>query len=87
MIPAQSVEGGVQPVQLSIPSIADTPAKAEVMLTVTIDTEGNVTSADTTVDDHGLTAQVIGAAKSWKFAPPKAKGKSVTTSVQVKVVF
>ena len=87
MIPAQSVEGGVQPVQLSMPSIADAPAKAEVMLTVTIDTEGNVTSADTTVDDHGLTAQVIAAAKSWKFAPPKANGKSVTTSVQVKVVF
>ncbi len=87
MIPAQSVEGGVQPVQLTMPSIADAPPKAEVVVTVTIDTEGNVTSADTTGDDHGLTPQVVAAAKSWKFAPPKAKGMSVKTSVQVKVVF
>ncbi len=32
MVPAQCVEGGVQPVQLTMPSIADAPPKAEVVL-------------------------------------------------------
>jgi outer membrane biosynthesis protein TonB len=87
MLPDNSVEGGIQPINLALPPIADAPAKAVVIFIISIDQNGDVTPIRKTVDDYGLGPQVMAAANSWKFTPPTVNGKPVSTTVQVKVVF
>ena len=87
MVPDNSVEGGLKSINLAMSAIADAPANAEVILVVGIDAKGNVTPIRKIADDFGLAAQVMAAAKAWKFEPPTVKGTPVSTTIQVKVVF
>jgi hypothetical protein len=87
MIPDNSVEGGLKPINLAMPPLPDAPAKAFVTFIITIDQNGNVTPTRKQADDYGLSPQVMAAAKKWRFNPPMVKGKPVSSSIQVKVTF
>jgi len=87
MLPNNSVEGGLKPINLAVPPIVGAPAGASVIFIISIDPNGNVTPGRKTVDDYALGPQVMAAAKSWKFNPPTVRNKPVSTSIQVKVVF
>ena len=87
MIPDNSVEGGLKPINITLPPLADAPAKAIVTFIITIDQNGNVTPTRKQLDDYGLGPQVMAHAKTWKFNPPTVKGKPVSSSIQVKVTF
>ena len=87
IVPDSSVEGGVKPVP-SMPPVAGAPAGAFVVLKINIDPNGNVTPDRVLTDPNGLSPQVMEAAKGWKFTPPTIKGgKSVSTSISVRVTF
>ncbi len=87
MMPDTSIEGGLKPAgSLSVPAM-DVPAGATVVFIISIDPSGNVNPVRKTADDNGIGAQVMQAARSWKFAPPTVKGKPVMTSIQVKVTY
>jgi len=86
IVPDNSVEGGLKPVNDAMPPIA-APAGAFVIFTINIDPEGNVTPVRYLSDNNGLSPQVMAAAKAWKFNPPTVKGKPVSTSISVKVTF
>jgi TonB family protein len=87
IVPDNSVEGGLKPVP-SMTAVAAAPAGASVVLKINIDPNGNVTPDRVLTDNNGLSPQVMEAAKGWKFNPPTVKGgKSVSTSISVKVAF
>jgi serine/threonine-protein kinase len=87
IVPDSSVEGGVKPVP-SMSPVAGAPAGAFVVLKINIDPNGNVTPDRVLTDPNGLSPQVMEAAKGWKFNPPTIKGgKSVSTSISVRVTF
>ena len=87
MLPDNSIEGGLKPINIALPPIPDVPAKAIVIFIISIDPNGNVTPGRKTVDDYGIGPQVMAAAKAWKFNPPMVKGKPVSSTIQVKVAF
>ena len=66
--------------------VAGAPPNTYVLIKINIDENGNV-SPDIILSDNGMGPQVREAARSWKFAPPTAKGKPVKTTTAVKVAF
>jgi TonB family protein len=82
IVPDNSVDGGLKPVSLAIPPVAGAPAGLSiVLLNIRIDPSGRVTSTRVLSDDHGLSPQVMAAAKEWRFNPPTVKGIPVSTSI------
>jgi hypothetical protein len=88
MVPEYNVDGGLKPTgSLYVPRIPNAPPGAFVVLVINIDPNGDVAPATIVADDHGLGLQVQEAAKGWKFTPPTARGKPVSTRITVKVTF
>ncbi len=87
MLPDNSIEGGLKPINLAMPPVAGSPTGAVIVLVIRIDPNGNVNPVRYLPDDNGLGPQVMAAAKGLKFEPPIVKGKPVSTSIQVKVTF
>lgn len=82
-----NVDGGLQPVSLSVPPVQGAPAGSLVLIKITVDENGSVTPNQILNDTSGAGPDVQKAAQNWKFKPPTAKGKPVKTSLAVKVVF
>ena len=87
LVPDYSVDGGLKPVNLSMAPVQGAPAGSYVTVKINIDEEGNVTPDIVLLDASGMGPAVLDAAKKWKFNPPMVKGKTVQTSVTVKVAF
>ena len=87
LVPSYSVEGGLKPVNLVMAPVRGVPAGSFVTLKINIDENGDVTPDIVMSDAIGMGPTVMEAAKKWKFNPPMVKGKTVKTSVAVKVTF
>jgi serine/threonine-protein kinase len=87
LVPEYNVEGGLKPVSLAMPAGLAAPSGSIVTLKINIDEDGNVTPDIVLYDPTGMGPAVMDAAKKWKFNPPMVKGKTVKTSVAVKVTF
>jgi TonB family protein len=87
IVPDNSVDGGLRPINDAVPPLPNAPAGAYVVFTINIDNDGNVKPVRYLSDDNGLSPQVMAAAKEWKFNPPTVKGKPVSTSISVKITF
>ncbi len=87
IVPDYNVDGGLQPVSLTMAPVQGAPAGSIVLIKISIDENGNVTPNQILNDTNGLGPEVRKAASDWKFKPPKARGKPVATSTAVKVTF
>ena len=87
LLPEYNIDGGLKAISLHMPPVANAPAGSFVTIKVNIDEQGNVTPDHIVQDASGIGAGVLEAAKSWKFQPPRVRGKPVRTSILVKVQF
>jgi TonB family protein len=87
LLPEYNIDGGLKAISLHMPPVANAPAGSFVTIKVNIDEQGNVTPDHIVQDASGIGAEVLDAAKSWKFQPPRVRGKPVRTSILVKVQF
>jgi serine/threonine-protein kinase len=87
LVPEYNVDGGLKPLSLVMPIQRGVPSGSIVTLKINIDENGNVSPDIVLLDQSGLGQAVMDASKNWKFAPPMVKGKTVQTSVAVKVTF
>jgi len=87
LVPSYSVEGGLKPVNLTMAPVRGVPGGSFVTLKINIDENGDVTPDIVMSDAIGMGPMAMEAAKKWKFSPPMVKGKTVKTSVAVKVTF
>ncbi len=88
IVPDYNVDGGLQPAgTLTVPPMKDAPANSICVVKITVDENGDVTPNQVLQDTSGYGPDVQKAARSWKFNPPKAKGKPVQASVSVRVTF
>ncbi len=87
VVPQDNVDGGLQPVNLKMPAVADAPLGSVVLIFVNINENGNVTPNKILLDAGRLGSEVKKAAREWKFNPPTAKGVSVRTVAALRVSF
>jgi hypothetical protein len=87
ILPDTSVDGGLNPTNLSVAAIPGAPPGSAVTIIINIDETGKVTPGRILKDTSGYGQQVSDAARSWKFRPPTVKDKPIRTSVSVKVTF
>jgi hypothetical protein len=87
-IPADEIERVLQPVgKLSVPPSSNAPPGAFVTFAVEVGISDNVILGQVESDGSGLAQQVLPAAKAWKFRPPMVRGKPVSITVHVIVIF
>ena len=70
-----------------MPPVRGAPSGSFVTVKINIDENGDVSPDHVLLDPSGVGPAVMDAAKKWKFNPPMVKGKTVKTSVAVKVTF
>lgn len=87
LLPEYNIEGGLKAVNLALPPVEGAPAGSVAIIKINIDEAGNVTPDHVINDTSGQGPALLDACKSWKFRPPTVRGKSVRTSVSVKVTF
>jgi len=87
IVPDYNVEGGLKPLNLAVPPQTGVPSGSFVTVIIKIGEDGGVTPDRILLDPSGAGPAVMDAAKAWKFNPPTVKGKTVQTSVSVKITF
>ena len=87
IVPDYNIEGGLKPANLAVPPQPGVPSGSYVTVIIKIGEDGVVSPDRILLDQSGAGPAVMDAAKSWKFNPPTVKGKTVQTSVTVKVTF